>query len=190
MTANSDVSDNYKRVVELILRGDSIQARESLHEIPSLFPPVSGAVRTSIPRTVQLKVFKRDSYSCQFCGKLTIFVPVLRLLSIQFPADFPFHTNWKMENCHIGYWRDSASCDHLIPVARGGTSDLANLVTACYMCNSIKQNWLIEELRWEIQAPQDSSWDGLTSHYPLLLKAVGDTSDYHRAWRAAVASSK
>ena len=36
-------------------------------------------------------------------------------------------------------------CDHVIPVARGGTNDLSNLVTACERCNLSKNNRTPEE---------------------------------------------
>lgn len=36
-------------------------------------------------------------------------------------------------------------CDHVIPVARGGTSEMDNLTTACRTCNRSKRDKLIEE---------------------------------------------
>lgn len=38
-------------------------------------------------------------------------------------------------------------CDHTIPVSRGGSNDLSNLVTACKACNLSKGSKLLEE--WE-----------------------------------------
>ena len=74
-----------------------------------------------------------------------------------------------------------------------GTSDRKNLVTACYMCNSIKQNWLVEELRWEMQPiPGDSPWDGLSALYPHLLSLVRERypdaagAAYFRDWLRVV----
>lgn len=37
--------------------------------------------------------------------------------------------------CHWGCGRPATTADHLKPVARGGTHDLANLVPACGRCN-------------------------------------------------------
>ncbi len=42
--------------------------------------------------------------------------------------------------------------DHVLPVSRGGTSDLDNLVTACYECNHAKHAKTIEE--WQAQLPE------------------------------------
>jgi len=36
-------------------------------------------------------------------------------------------------------------CDHVIPLARGGSSDLDNLATACRDCNRSKRDKLLEE---------------------------------------------
>lgn len=38
-------------------------------------------------------------------------------------------------------------CDHVVPISRGGTNALSNLVTACAPCNQSKRNLLVEE--WE-----------------------------------------
>ncbi|MFC3697076.1 HNH endonuclease [Sphingobium xenophagum] len=36
-------------------------------------------------------------------------------------------------------------CDHVVPVARGGSSDLGNLTTSCRPCNRSKRDKLVEE---------------------------------------------
>ena len=97
-----------------------------------------------------------------------------------------------MDSCHLGYWRDVSSCDYLIPIARLGTSNLDNLVTACYMCNSIKQNWLVEELRWDLRpVSADGEWDGLCGRYADLLLLFESRYPearlgYFREWRRAL----
>ena len=186
-TRAKDHSEHYREIVQLVLASKLDQARANLPNLSPL-PPISRSGSRTISCSKQLEIFARDAFTCRYCGKRTIFVPVLRLLSSLFPTEFPFHLNWKMADCHIGYWRDGASCDHLIPVARGGSSDPNNLVTACYMCNSIKQNWLVEELRWELLTPNDPSWNGLVLEYLPLLKVVNDGSEYHRSWTKAVRS--
>ena len=35
--------------------------------------------------------------------------------------------------------------DHIIPVSRGGTNDMDNLITACHLCNAGKRDVLISE---------------------------------------------
>jgi hypothetical protein len=38
-------------------------------------------------------------------------------------------------------------CDHIIPVAKGGTHDPENLTTACFKCNRSKRDKTLEEWR-------------------------------------------
>lgn len=40
---------------------------------------------------------------------------------------------------------DTAHCDHIIPLSRGGTNDLDNLAVACLQCNSSKRDRLLSE---------------------------------------------
>jgi len=142
--------------------------------------------------SLQLKVFRRDRFTCRYCGRCAVFPPILRLLSITLSHVFQYHPHGKMSQCHLAFWRDLASCDHLVPVARFGKSDEQNLVTACYMCNSIKQSWTVAELGWELQAiPQDDSWNGLSDKFPALMEFCGTRFaaariPYFRNWLRAL----
>jgi len=62
--------------------------------------------REPIGKRLRFEVFKRDSFTCQYCGGKA--------------PDVVLH------------------CDHINPVAKGGTNDILNLVTACSSCNSGK----------------------------------------------------
>jgi len=62
-----------------------------------------GSARPPISKTLRFEVFKRDSFTCQYCGERA--------------PDVILH------------------CDHVKPVAEGGTTDILNLVTACVDCN-------------------------------------------------------
>lgn len=59
--------------------------------------------RKNIPKSVRFEVFKRDSFTCQYCGKSAPDV----ILEV----------------------------DHIMPVSKGGTNEIMNLVTACRDCN-------------------------------------------------------
>lgn len=59
--------------------------------------------RKAIPKKTRFNVFKRDSFTCQYCG---VSAPDVIL--------------------HI---------DHILPVSKGGTNKLTNLVTSCINCN-------------------------------------------------------
>lgn len=41
---------------------------------------------------------------------------------------------------------DSLECDHVIPISRGGSSDISNLATACRPCNLSKSD--MTPLEW------------------------------------------
>lgn len=66
----------------------------------------------------RLAVFERDIYTCQYCG-------------------WKNGTNKGDRVLHI---------DHRIPVYFGGTNKINNLTTACYKCNTSKNNKILE---WE-----------------------------------------
>lgn len=59
--------------------------------------------RQAIPKKLRFEVFKRDSFTCQYCGKRA--------------PDVILH------------------CDHIKPLAEGGSTDILNLATACIDCN-------------------------------------------------------
>lgn len=42
---------------------------------------------------------------------------------------------------------EDLTCDHVLPMSRGGTSDLENLTTACRPCNGGKSGRTVEEWR-------------------------------------------
>lgn len=42
---------------------------------------------------------------------------------------------------------EDLTCDHVVPLVRGGTNDNENLATACRSCNSSKGDKLLEEWR-------------------------------------------
>lgn len=79
---------------------------------------------------------------------------------------------WAREKKNIRrslYHRDGGKCgycdeklpfadstmDHIIPVARGGTSDKGNLITACLPCNADKGNKL-NGISWTRLAPWET----------------------------------
>jgi len=67
--------------------------------------------RKGIPPKMKLKVFKRDNYTCRFCGKSPATYPELVL-----------------------------EVDHIKPVSEGGSNEIDNLQTLCIMCNRGKGN--------------------------------------------------
>jgi 5-methylcytosine-specific restriction endonuclease McrA len=52
---------------------------------------------------------------------------------------------WSCQYC--GSRTGALTCDHIVPVSRGGSSTLDNLVTACLACNLAKATCTPEEWR-------------------------------------------
>lgn len=79
----------------------------------------------TLRKNVRLAVFERDGYSCRYCGGVIT---------------------------RTRYWHENASrwvalihADHVIPRSKGGTDELANLVTSCGTCNRRKYNSLLPQ---------------------------------------------
>lgn len=176
--------------VALLLAGDNSEAENLLRKIAS--PPDSALIKSgrSVSYRTQVEIFTRDGFICRYCGRRTLFPPVLRLISDIFPDLLKYHSHWKISECDIAFWRFTASCDHVVPIARSGSSNPDNLVTACYKCNSIKQNWLLDEMRWNLLPVSKCCWDGLSSLYPKLVSLAGfEKKQYYRRWLLALDNS-
>jgi hypothetical protein len=123
------------------------------------------------------RVFVRDGFTDRYTGGRLIFPPVLRLISVELPLEFPSHPNWKTDVTHPAFWEIGATVDHLVPVTRGGADDDSNWVTTSMARNSAKMNWTLDELGWSLHPPGDfKEWDGLihwfleyTNEHPALI---------------------
>jgi 5-methylcytosine-specific restriction endonuclease McrA len=177
-----EVPDIVKEAVIAMTAGDAFTAEATLRRIDlaSLVrerdaamakvwgPTVRRKVPSTVPRarrrgpseSMKLAVFRRDSFTCRYCGRRTIWLPVLRHLSTAFPEVMPYHPNWRPVSSHILYWTYSASFEHHVPLARGGAESDENYVTTCYQCNDIKNYYLVEELGWRLREP-GQQWDGI-----------------------------
>lgn len=141
------------------------------------------------------RVFVRDGFVDRYTGERLVFPPVLRVLSVVLPTEFPYHPNWKMDVTHPAYWEVGATIDHLVPVTRGGKDDDSNWVTTSMARNSAKMNWTLEELGWTLLPPGDSRvWDGLlrwfldyTATHPAAL-ANASVRQWHRAAKLGAAA--
>jgi 5-methylcytosine-specific restriction endonuclease McrA len=145
----------------------------------------SGALTRSPPQRTVAMVYLRDGFTCRYCGRWTIPNQVLRLISVAFPVEFPFHPNWRRDIAPRAYWDISTSVDHVHAVSTGGDfQDPANLATACARCQYQKSSLPLEALGWNLRAPvAPGAWDGLVSEYPALWEATGRPDErYHAGW--------
>jgi hypothetical protein len=195
-----DLTGRIWRAIEEFIAGRDDDARKLLRADPE---PVA-IPRVSLSPRVRLRIYGRDGFRCRYCERQTLFEPALRLLSTLAPDDFPYHPNWKRGSVHPVYPTLTASCDHLVPVTRGGAAlDPVNLVTACARCQYAKGDYLLTELQgYELQPCEPGMWDGLTGVYPQLYEltratlgssggeALGKLDRSHRPWLLAVASKE
>jgi hypothetical protein len=69
---------------------------------------------------------------------------------------------------HPAFATRSPMVDHVRPGATGGDwASLENLVTACNPCNSIKADFELEQLGWELLPIANDGWDGLVRSIQL-----------------------
>lgn len=179
-------------VCDALLAGSSEAASSTLRsEYP--FAPVPPGTRDYGPLE-STRIFIRDGFIDRYGGERLVFPPVLRVISMALPSDFPYHPNWKTDVTHRAYWELSATVDHLVPVARGGSDDEANLVTTSMAHNSAKLSWTLDQLGWRLHPPGDFAvWDGLirwfveyTQLHPEPLDN-GSVWAWYKAARAALA---
>ena len=114
-------------------------------------------------KSTERMVFQRDGWHCRFCGIQVITAEARKVLCDAFPNE----THWapsSYKRCHSALRAMTASLDHVVPHSRGGTNDLANLVTACYSCQFGRGNFTLAEV--QMTDPRErhavrTSWDGL-----------------------------
>jgi len=132
-------------------------------------------IRKNIPKKVQLEVFRRDNWHCRYCGRPIFFNPTLNLLEKLNPDHIYYHPHGKSGSMLSLFQWSMGSVDHIKPVARGGTNDLENFVTACWYCNHRKREKMTPAQK--MLAKKESKWDGFSGLYPNLLKSLGRKED-------------
>lgn len=78
----------------------------------------------------RFEVFKRDNFTCRYCGRgvSSEDLPVLK------KSDDPA-LDELMVQMKLAKYEVTLEVDHVIPRSRGGGDDMGNLVTACRDCN-------------------------------------------------------
>jgi 5-methylcytosine-specific restriction endonuclease McrA len=89
----------------------------------------------------KFNIFMRDGFIDRYTGDKLLNPGILKVFSIYFPDEFPYHSHWKMDQTHIAYWELIPTIDHINPIARGGKDEEDNWITTSMLHNSIKSNW-------------------------------------------------
>jgi 5-methylcytosine-specific restriction endonuclease McrA len=175
-----------KNACDAIMDESITRVKEIIHkQYP--FIPLTPAGR-NYSEYEKTKVFIRDGFIDRYSGRKMVFPPVLRLLSNLMPTEFPYHKNWKMSECHIAYWQLLPTIDHIIPVTRGGEDKESNWVCTSQLRNSVKSNWLLEELDWKLHESGNlDEWDGLLEWFKIYVKKHPNVLDdnYINSWYKA-----
>lgn len=123
----------YWNVRHINLRTKTIEKR--VYQPKKVVPKTSSKSRgrAQVYPSTRRRVRKRDNHTCQYCGKKVMRDPKRSA--------------------------DKMVIDHVVPVSRGGSDKLSNLVIACLPCDKIKSDSTLEELGWQVPA--------VLSHYQL-----------------------
>lgn len=147
---------------------------ESAGEVIKTEYPFKKLISTGRNYTDKQKMaqFRRDGFIDRYSGQKLLNPGLLKVLSYYMPDEFPYHAHWKMEECHNAYWEFVPTVDHIYPVALGGADSEENWATTSMLHNSIKNNWTLEQLQWQLyDAGNFEEWDGLTGLFVELVDA-------------------
>ena len=130
----------------------------------------------------------KDGFIDRYTGEKLLNPGMLKVISHYFPEVFPYHPHWKMTDTHIAYWELVPTIDHIYPIAKGGHDDEENWVTTSMKNNSIKSNYTIDEIHWNLYLKGSiDDWDGLTR---LFIDLVNNDNEllkdsYIKSWYKA-----
>jgi hypothetical protein len=132
-------------------------------ENPLPFVPKEERVKARMPGIADITaLLARDGFHCRFCG-----IPLVRAETRKLIREvYPEALRWGDRNAeqHAGLQALWLQYDHLLPHARGGSNDFANMIVTCAPCNNGRSNLTLEEVGlsdpW-LREPIKSAWDGL-----------------------------
>lgn len=176
--ANAHLNGDAKLTEQLILKADMPIIREwteSIWGIGGIFSnlkkklgdPITLPKEERDPLRMPDKegeklILLRDGYFCRFCG-----IPVIRKeVREVLKKHYPNALKWGSRNPdqHAAFQAMWVQYDHLIPHARGGKTNLENMLITCGPCNYGRMNYLIEEIGIILppkSSSADENWDGL-----------------------------
>lgn len=127
--------------------------------------PKSERVDTRMPTKAEKEaLLARDGYHCRFCGIPLIRAETRSLMRKAYPDALRWGDQNRNVDQHAAFQAMWVQYDHLVPHARGGTSDLTNMLVTCAPCNYGRFNLTIEEAGLADPRSRDpvrSTWDGL-----------------------------
>lgn len=181
-----DKSDVISDVTNMLLESNKLAAKAIIcEEYPHTYFEIE---KRSYTVEQKMNQFISDGFIDRYTGKKLLNPGILKIISYYFPEEFPYHAHWKMSQTHIAYWELIPTIDHIYPIAKGGKDDEKNWVTTSMKNNSIKSNYTIDDINWNLYPKGNiSDWDGLTS---VFLKLVENDNEllkdaYIKVWYKA-----
>ncbi len=112
------------------------------HGIPAVLTKELRDLKRMPTKQEELVILNRDGFYCSFCG-----IPVIRKETRNFLTRlYPDAIPWGKKNYekHAAFQAMWVQFDHIIPHARGGKTELNNLIITCAPCNYGRMNFLLE----------------------------------------------
>ncbi len=164
--------------------------------------PASPRRRAVLSKSLQLSIYRRDSWLCYWCARPVIFPPAMKLMELELrqagitePLAY-YHSHWTRTTSPL-LDELGVVLDHIDAFSSGGECTENNLVTACSKCNVRKSNSSME--RWEQRKKrkpikgrygEPESWDGLSTTFVTLAQRHFDKlSASDRDWIKALTAS-
>lgn len=166
---DKDMSNVISDIATILLKNDKTEAKNIINqEYPHTYYETEKRTYTINQKMNQ---FIRDGFIDRYTGKRLLNPGILKVISHYFPNEFPYHSHWKMTETHIAYWELVPTIDHIYPIAKGGEDNENNWVTTSMKNNSIKSNYTIEDIHWQLHPRGNiSNWDGLTTIFLRLVE--------------------
>lgn len=123
---------------------------------------------------MQATLLRRDGYRCRYCGIPVVSAGVRKHAHCLYPEAVRWK-NGDYKGQHAGFQALWLQFDHVVPVSRGGSTTLDNLVVTCGLCNFGKWNYTLLQLDLEdprLRAPEPITWDGLERFLQYSSKLV------------------
>ena len=132
-------------------------------------------------------VFKRDRFTCQYCGRQGRFVWNAANSANGSEPDAAAGTNRRSQP-----GSEELTIDHVIPRAQGGTSTWTNCVLACIECNAKKADRTPEQARMPLRSqPERPIWRPLYAARGVRIDRLkgGYKAAFSRSWSRFVSES-
>jgi len=125
--------------------------------------------RRTIPKKMQIIVWKRDHWTCRYCNEPVFFNPIFKLFEEMSPGHGYYHPHGKAAVRVQFIEKRMASVDHIVPHKKGGSDSIDNFVTACWDCNLKYRERTREEGKPDPLPINEEAaklnWDGFSSLY-------------------------